>query len=366
MKKTFLILACLPLVFAACGDSNDSTDTPSRDLVPDHDADINPNNFAPFNVAFYNVENLFDTLDLAETADDEFTPESEKHWNTERYNMKLDHVSEVLSKINGKAGTYPDLIGLCEVENRTVVEDLMAHGNFGGTSFGIVHAESPDGRGIDAALVYQTDRFEVLTENFYEILVPDAERPNTRLLLYVKGKVNATGEELHVFVNHWPSRHGGQEASEPKRLTVATKARAIIDSIQNAQSDAKIILVGDFNDYPNNKSVKDVLRASTSPSGAGDLYNLSGDLVAEGVGTYNYKGDWGILDQAIVSQALKNANSGLQCSPAGCQIYREDYILYHDQKYDDWKPSRTYGGPNYYGGYSDHLPILVRLSVPKE
>lgn len=360
--KQLMITGMAALLFAGC--SSDDAGTENNNGLAADTVEHELDNSGFYSICWYNVENLMDTIDNPATADDEFTPQSEKMWNTERYNTKLAHLSEVLSKLMGEEGLLPEVIALGEVENRAVVKDLVSTPAFDGKDYGIVHRDSPDGRGIDVAVAYDKTKFEVLQENFYTILVPDTDRPNTRLLLYVKGVV-AKKDTLHFFVNHWPSRYGGQEASEPKRVAVAKVVREKVDSILDASGeDEKILLMGDFNDYPDNKSLTEVLRAGKNPDGdPRQLYNLSISLSEDGQGTYNYKGEWGCLDQIIVSHALHTAEAGMCELNNTAAIYREDYIMYHDKKYDDWKPSRTYGGPNYYGGYSDHLPIVATFDI---
>lgn len=303
----------------------------------------------PIDVVFYNVENLFDIEDDPLTFDDEFTPDSTKQWTEERYQKKLKDLSKVIYSVpkNG----YPEVIGVCEVENRKVVEDLFKTDSLINRKYAIVHEESPDKRGIDVALAYDSDVMSELYHRAFRYNFSFEPETTTRDILYVK--LLADKDTLHFFVNHWPSRRGGQEASEPKRLKAATVLRTQIDSILLKDENAKIIAMGDFNDYPNNNSMTEVMNCEP---GAGQfLTNLTYSLHENGFGTYNYKGEWGMLDQFIVSDAVSTT-----LSDSAAYIFKEDWMLYKDGDREA-VPSKTYGGPNYYGGYSDHLPIGLTI-----
>ena len=224
-----------------------------------------------FTIVFYNVENLFDTINEPGKTDGEFTPNGSKQWNEERYTKKVNDIAKVLSLIN--ENELPEMIGLCEVENQKVLEDLVENELLSNGDYKIVHYESPDNRGIDNAFLYRPDEFEV---NFSQpIPVSFKGEPNfhTRDILYVKGKTN-NGEEMHVFVNHWPSRIGGTDETESARLQVASKLKNKIDSIVSNNSSAEIIVMGDMNDEPSNLSLTYVLGASKPESNANGLVNL--------------------------------------------------------------------------------------------
>lgn len=310
-----------------------------------------------FRVAFYNVENLFDTLDDPNKLDEEFTPFSSKKWTAERYQKKLNDTASVIQSLNGD--DFPEIIGLCEVENRQVVEDLVNLTVLKDNGYKVVHQESPDKRGIDVAMIYEEKYFTIISHEAIGVTLP-GDRPHTRDILYVMG--NTGKETLHLFVNHWPSRYGGAEQSDPKRVLVAGKVREKIDAIQQEDEEAKILVMGDLNDYPINKSTFEVLRAKSSkkPSQDGDLYNMMYDGHEKGLGSHNYKGDWGMLDQIIVSYSLLNSKKGLSTKPGEAIVHKEDFFLF--EKKDGTKiPNRTFGGKNYYGGFSDHLPVMVTL-----
>lgn len=308
-------------------------------------------------IAFYNVENLFDTIDAPDVKDEEWLPDSVKKWNTEKYTKKLDDLSKVLASLADSS--LPDIIGLCEVENRKVVEDLVGNENLRSGAYKIVHEDSPDERGIDVALVYSESGFKYLSHEKLMVVFNDTIDDKTRDILYVKGI--ASGDTLHLFVNHWPSRSGGEVQSEPKRIAAATVLRNKADEILAKNAKAKVLIMGDFNDFPDNNSVANTLGANAQGS---HLHNLSYPLFAQGKGTYNYKGNWNMLDQFIVSDGLMNAKHGLDADEAAVQIFAPEWVLYKNKE-GLYIPSRTYGGPNYYGGISDHLAISTRLTYHK-
>jgi len=230
-------------------------------------------------VVFYNVENLFDLEDEPEKLDEEFTPESDKKWNKERYDKKLKDISDVLSAIN--ENDLPEIIGLCEVENRKVVSDLAKTGNLVSGKYKVVHHESPDTRGIDCALLYRADEFKVLEDYPIRIKFKDEPGYTTRDILYVRGNT-FNKEEFHLFVNHWPSRVEGLQKTEPRRMEVARQLSEFIQAIVEKNKEAKIIIMGDFNDDPTSKSVKNYLVNDT-------FYNPMERLIATGNGTLSYK-----------------------------------------------------------------------------
>ncbi len=311
-----------------------------------------------YRAAFYNVENLFDTIDIPNKFDDEFSPNGNKKWNTERYYDKLNKLSKVVDGMN-----YPSILGLCEIENEAVLKDFVSETSLKGYNYQIVHFESPDERGIDNALIYNQTQFEVITSKNISIDFPKdiAENDLTRDILYVKGKL-AGNVIIHVFVNHWPSRRGGVKESEPKRTYVASVLRKAVDEIFGESPKANILILGDLNDEPNKTSVMETLGAKTSLIKIEEksLYNCMAELSKNGKGTYQYKGDWNMIDNIIVSSSLMNSASKIQVTNA--TVFQADWMMYNDPKYGK-VPSKSYGGPNYYGGYSDHLPVFVDILV---
>ncbi len=308
-----------------------------------------------FLVVNYNVENLFDTIDDPHKIDNAFLPEGKKHWNTKRYNDKQEKLAKVLQSID--AEHLPDIIGLVEIENRAVLEDLISQKALKKGNYKIIHHESPDARGIDCAMLYNSKTFEPLHQVFYKVKMKDNKRFKTREIVYVKGKTKAD-DEIHVFVNHWPSRRGGQEKSTPKRALAARVLRHAVDSILRDNFDAKIIIIGDFNDETTNRSIKNILGASADINdNNSQLFNMAAKQDADSLGSYHYwkTKEWNMLDQMIISKGLLNAKTGLRATNTEMMIYKPEWILHTDKK-GMKSPSKTYG-KGYYGGYSDHLPI---------
>ena len=309
--------------------------------------------------AFYNVENLFDTIDDPRINDNSHLPDSKVSWNTERYQHKLDNLARVMKSIDTSG--FPTLFGLCEVENREVVDDLINHPELSTASYSILHKDSPDERGIDVALLYQGKEYTPVETKFIEIIMLWDTANTTRDILYSKGVFNGK-DTLHVFVNHWVSRWGGQEKTEPSRRYIGKKLKQITDSIFNLQPDANIIIAGDLNDNPTDLSIKDDLGAMpvSMPIRKNSLYNLSHNLFMNGEGTLYYR-SWDMFDQVIASSALLEGSNGLKLTSEEQMIIKYDWMLYQSNRCKI--PNRTSSGGNYYGGYSDHLPVFVSILV---
>jgi len=306
-----------------------------------------------FLVVNYNVENLFDTIDDPYKFDESFIPQGKKHWTSKRYEDKLQKLAYVIQQID--AEKMPDVVGLVEIENQTVLEDLIAQKELTRADYKIVHHEGPDARGIDCAMLYKPSSFEVIKSTFYRVDMANNPRFKTREILYVKGKVKAAKDEVHIFVNHWPSRRGGEEKSAPKRALAASVLRHAVDSILATDAMAKIIIIGDFNDETDNKSITQVLGASTDSDAV--LYNTSAKEDAQQLGSYHYwkTKKWNMLDQMIISKGLRNATDGIMATNLEMHIFKPQWLLHKDKDGAE-SPSKTYG-KGYYGGYSDHLPI---------
>ena len=308
-------------------------------------------------VVFYNVENLFDTENNSGSNDGEFTPKSEKMWTEGRYHKKLEDISKVLSSVN--KNELPEIIGLCEIENRKVLDDLVKTNLLARGKYEIVHFESPDFRGIDCALIYRPDEFTVIKSTPVPVAFADDPEYTTRDILYVKGETN-NREEFHIFVNHWPSRIGGLEQTEPKRIALARILKSKIDSVQNLNRKANIIVIGDMNDEPSNKSLNEVLEAKSPEVKNAELVNLMYPDHKNKKGSYNYRGNWNMLDNIIVTSGLLD-NKGFQIVEKQGFVFSETWMEFKD-KNNGITPNRTYGGPNYYGGVSDHFPVFIQLS----
>ncbi len=321
-------------------------------------------------VMFYNVENLFDTIDDPLTIDEEFLPDGRYRWNSERYQHKLDQLARVISA-DGQ-DKLPALVGLCEIENRRVLEDLVATERLKKAGYSIVHYDSPDERGIDVALLYQPTLFRVLSSEPLPVRVPFDLDFRTRDILYVQGILG--NDTLHVYVNHWPSRRGGTEFSEPKRVQAANVLRTHLDRLAPRYRTFHVFIMGDMNDEPNDRSVKEVLGAMLFGTECkGDqkscLYNLS-FFIPEGEGTYYYwrEKKWNVLDHMILSSSLLGSCDDqkvgeIRCRWSGFSVPQAPWMLKEDD--GEWVPFSSYAR-DYEGGFSDHLPVRIMLVVKTE
>jgi predicted extracellular nuclease len=310
-----------------------------------------------FTVMFYNVENLFDTIDQPGVVDEEFLPSAEKQWISQRYNKKINDIARVIASVGDE---LPEIVGLAEVENLKVLQDLVNSSLLSSGNYGIVHEDSPDARGIDVALLYRKDQFRYLEHEKIALHFPFDPEESTRDILYVNG-VASDGGDLHIFVNHWSSRGGGVEETEAKRMFAALSLRKRIDLLLARQSDPRIVIMGDFNDEPTNRSISGILQAGGKRKNIsiGDLYNLHYDIHnEENAGSYNYQGNWNMLDQIIVSYNLINRKGVYSSTFNGGKIFNQDFLFYETK--DGMRiPDRSYGGNEYFGGTSDHLPVYV-------
>ncbi len=317
-----------------------------------------------FTIVFYNVENLFDIMDAPGKDDDEFTPGGEKKWSQDRYEKKLDDLAIVLSSVN--ENELPEIIGLCEVENKKVLEDLIDNRKLRRGGYRIVHEESQDVRGIDVALLYREDLFKLTDHQSISVTFPFDSSETTRDILHVTGTAD-NRETLHFFVNHWPSRLEGERETQAKRIYAAVALRKAVDGVLNKDADSKLIIMGDFNDEPTNRSIFEMLYANNKKKNPSprELYNLMFELhnndMMNDTGTYNYRGKWSMYDQIIVSQQLLMDRQGYHTDYDGGKIFKQEWMLYYDENILENVPNRTYGGNVYYGGYSDHLPVYMIL-----
>ncbi len=316
-----------------------------------------------FRVVFYNVENLFDIYDDSLKLDNEFTPEEIRHWDNRKFYKKLNNIYRVI--LNVGEWEPPAIVGLCEIENRFVLNKLVYDTPLNKFEYKIIHEESPDKRGIDVAMLYRPDLFTPLFYKNIKIQFPFDTASRTRDILYVKGLVYDT-DTIHFFVNHWPSKYGGLMATKPKRTFVASVLKSQVDSLFNMSDSIKIFIMGDFNDEPYDESVVNHLGAKpdTSEFKPNELVNLmAGIYKKEKIGTLKYQGQWNVLDQFIVSGSLVNNSKGIAISAEGPQIFHPQYLLEEDDKYTGKKPFRTYTGMKYNGGFSDHFPVYVDLEI---
>ncbi len=307
-------------------------------------------------IMFYNTENAFDTIDDPGTRDEEFLPGGMRHWTGYRYYKKIQSIYKIIASAGG--WQPPALIGLCEIENESVLEDITANTPLSRFEYRYIHKESPDQRGIDVALLYNPDKFLPLQTEFVKVHLPESNRP-TREILYTKGEVTGP-DTLHIFVNHWPSRWGGETKTRSKRIQAAKDLRRKVDSIFTEKKEAKIIITGDFNDEPHNESLSRHLKACRPDSTikTTTLYNLSS--LWRHQGTHKYQGKWSVLDQFIVSGSLLKKGR-LNIKQQRAYIFQLPALLIEDEKHTGNKPYRTYSGYRYQGGFSDHLPVILDL-----
>lgn len=309
-----------------------------------------------FKIVSYNVENYFDTTDDPETNDEEYLPGGMRGWNNAKYAEKQSKIAKTIAAIGG--WDAPAIIGLCEIESDKAMRDLTQYSPLKNLGYKYIQHESPDARGIDVAIMYQPHQFKP----FYNEAISIKEF-RTRDILYVAGEIAATNDTLHFFMCHWPSRLGGELESEDRRVTVAKTLRAKVDSIFNTTNSANIVIMGDFNDHPSNSSIMNVLDANPLNEGFENnkLYNLAFRLEEKGKGTHKFQGEWGMLDQMIISGNLLTASSGVSTSIEDFRIFEADFLLEDDKAFLGKMPKRTYIGMRFNGGFSDHLPLVLDL-----
>lgn len=312
-------------------------------------------------IAFYNQENLFDTLDDPNKIDEEFTPNAANQWNTEKYHNKIKNMSKVIMAMNGGKG--PDFLGMCEVENELVLKDLCAELKLSGQNYGIVWHESRDVRGIDNALIYKKELIKRGASHLYAIDSNGIGGDQTRGIVLADFVLKNNGR-LVLIVNHFPSRREGEQESEYKRLFVAKQLKHICDSLKQKDEDFAIVVMGDFNDYPNNNSLTQVMQAKKEIKEVGDFdfYNPMYALMEAGQGSYKHKGEWNFLDQLLLNEELLEKGNKLSYVPNSAAVFKEDWMLETEEKYKG-NPKRTFGGKKYLNGYSDHLPVYLYLSL---
>lgn len=305
-------------------------------------------------VMFWNVENYFDTYDNPSTTDEEFTPTGDNRWGRARFEKKRDDIAKTILLAADQYGDLPALIGLAEVENAFVLQELLEETPLARTQYKYIHKDSPDSRGIDVALLYREELFTPVETKYIGFSFP------TRDVLYTKGVVNGL-DTLHIMVNHWPSKRGNEESSGRKREYVSLKVSHVVDSILLRNPAANIVLMGDFNDTPASSPLKNL----------GQLTNLA--KWADGAeGSYKYRESWSMIDQFLVSENLiKEENSIKEKNEAfrpqwiythrNMEIFAPEALFAEDATYMGVKPKRTYSGPRYLGGISDHLPVVFKL-----
>lgn len=316
-----------------------------------------------FRVMFYNVENLFDTKHDSLKNDHDFLPGGFMNWTNWKYWEKQRNIGRVITAVGEMHS--PALVGLCEIENDSVIFDLTKRSPIRTQQYEYLVTNSPDLRGIDVALLYQRHQFKLLEKNEYEVLFRNKSARPTRNILHAVGQL-ISGDTLDVFVCHFPSRYGGQLVSEPGRIDAAQTLRSKADSLFVVRQNASILIMGDFNDYPDNKSIFKTLKARSLNYHLSkhELYNMFFHRIKEqDFGTYKYQGQWGVLDQFIVSGNLLMNEETVFVKNREAHIFKADFLTEKDEKYGGIRPYRTNLGPRYIGGFSDHFPIFMDLII---
>ncbi|NDV47016.1 endonuclease/exonuclease/phosphatase family protein [Paludibacter sp. 221] len=312
-------------------------------------------------MGFYNLENLFDTIDSPGVNDIEYTPNGLNKWNTYKYNSKLEQISYAISRIGLEHSPLGvAILGVAEVENRKVLEDLTSQPDIASRPYEIVHYDSSDPRGIDVALLYNPDLFTVSNSVTYPLYIKDEPDFRTRDQLLVSGYL--LHEKTHIIVNHWPARYGNELASRAKRIAAAGVTKSIVDSICKIESHANIIIMGDMNDDPSDESTAVFLGAKKNPRHVkkGALYNPMWALQDKGKGSSVYKGQWNLFDQIIVSyDLLHTPRTGLKFWKA--EVFNAPFLT-HQEGENIGTPIRTHSQGTWLNGYSDHYPTLIYLT----
>jgi hypothetical protein len=316
-----------------------------------------------FRIAFYNVENLYDTIDDPLINDADFLPKARIPWTTERYDVKLSHLADVIYALSQPQPVA--VMGLSEIENKMVLEDLVSSPKILPFRYQLIHRDSPDERGIDNAMIYDPDQFLPLDVRSIPVNFPFQPDDRTRNILYVKGlSKKIKNDTLHIFVNHWPSRSEGKEISEPKRARAAEILRTVTDSLFNRNPASLIVIIGDFNDEPVDKSIAEGLSALPpleKPDNQ-ELYDLMDPLYNQGKGTLYYQ-DWDLFDQIIISGIFWNKKKGIIFYGQEGRIFDPEWLMFKTDE-GSLRPNRT-AAKGYYGGYSDHLPVYADFILRK-
>ena len=309
-------------------------------------------------IAFYNVENLFDCKDDPGIDDEEFTPTGKQHWTPEKYAKKISNIAKVIRAMNNGDGA--DIVGFAEVENKGVLEDLIADPQLKKFNYGIAHHDSPDKRGIDVAAIYKKNACTVIGRKAFYVDISHYEKRPTRDILLVTGL--AGKDTLYFFLNHWPSRREGKEISEPKRIIAATVLKKAVDSLLHANPKAKILITGDFNDNPTDKSIAQILKAVKSVNTTSNtLYDCDYNFdLRRGEGTEFYKGQWSRFIQIIVSSSLIENRLSLEGGFDDVHIFKPGWLLISDPASRQMIPMRTFED-NGVMGFSDHLPVYIMI-----
>jgi len=313
----------------------------------------------PIVVAFWNVENLYDTLNDEYKNDEDFTSEGVYHWTGERYRRKLDHLSDIISQLGIHLNEDgPAIMGFCEVENKQVMLDLVQCSTLVSRNYKVVHIEGPDVRGIDPAFIYQSSYFDLIRARTFPVRMITDSLYLTRQILMVYGKLQ--DRKTAIFINHWPSRRGGEKRSQPNRNEAARVLRQITDSIARLEPDTRIIVMGDLNDDPIDESVKKILGTCDKIEFCDqNFFNPMEHLYKQGIGSLAYQDSWNLFDQILFSS--KSFTDG-SSKFVDAWVYNKVALRNSSGKYKGY-PIRTFSGTNYTGGYSDHFPVYAALFI---
>jgi hypothetical protein len=312
-------------------------------------------------VGFYNLENLFDTIDDPKTNDSDFTPDGSLAWTDEKYQMKLNSLSIVLdtmAKEHCPDGTA--ILGVAEVENRKVLEDLVMHERIAKKRYQVIHFDSPDRRGIDVGLLYNPRYFREINSRSIpvELYNLDGKKLISRDILYVKGVLD--GDTTHIMVNHWPSRRGGESATRPLREGYAAANKSLADSILQTDENARILIMGDLNDNPDNTSMTKILKARKKIKDVqnDEFFNPFYDSYSKGIGTLAYQDSWSLFDQIVLSFAYTQKKNREHYTYAGYGIVNKPFMQQKTGRFKGY-PLRTFDGETFINGYSDHFPVYI-------
>jgi predicted extracellular nuclease len=303
---------------------------------------------------FYNVENLFDIYDDTLKDDNEFLPGGLMRWNSSRYEKKINSIYKTI--IAAGEWSPPEVVAMCEIENRNTLADLIYNSYLSKYNYRIIHEESADVRGIDVCLIYRPDNVSIIEYRYWKPNDINIVDYRTRSVLYTKLVVKS--DTIHLFVNHWPSRRGGVLAGEDLRIKIAYMVRNKVDSINHITGGkAKVIIMGDYNSSPDDIEVRSLTERR---GGESFLKNLSENL-DKSTGTYRYRGAWEMIDQVIVSENLLSVSIGAYTTRNGLHVFTPDFLIEKDPTYPGFMPSPAYRGYRYNGGTSDHLPVILNI-----
>ena len=311
-------------------------------------------------IGFYNLENLFDTINDPNKNDEEFLPDGKNQWNSEKYHIKLKNMADVISLIGAEYGGFA-VLGVSEIENKLVLEDLVAQDKLKPYQLKVAHHDSPDRRGVDVSFLYNPKRFEFLSLKGFYLSVPDQPNFITRDQVLMTGVLDHK-DTLFIIVNHWPSKSGGEARSAPGRFAAGQLSRHICDSIYSIHPNANIIIMGDLNDDPIEKSITKGLGAKgkikdMTPK---DIYNPMYKMFMDGIGTLAYQDNWNLFDQIMVSYNLIDPNSTNYYKFVEAQVFRKSFMINKSGSFAGY-PFRTFAGGAFIGGYSDHFPVYIIL-----